>query len=467
MRILNLSSLRAAAGRGQRRVALGAARRSQRSRAAPRRELGPHRQRRLAGARRLRPLLRLRDAHRKLRALLQSAVLARCTCSFQARSRSRWRILSRPGATSRRVPRSTRSTPTCGRPIRSRRSVGLEGVVAETTMAVRYVTSYGRNLVRKRNLNQALPGPGSIDSRRPLPGARRCPARRIDGLVSLPRARAERRRGARARGASFRAAYTLAKSEDDTSAFLATDGDDNTPQDSRNLAAEWGPSDFDVRQRLVLTAQWAGPRALGLAHRAQLAGERRVLRAVGPPVYAAGQRGQQQHGQRRRRHLRLRPSERRRRHAAGRHAPVTYGGQAFVIAPRYTFGNAGRNSLVGPAYAALDGMVSRSVPLGERRTVDAAHRDLQRPEPQELSASRQLRGSRDVRSRPCGVPAAAGAARRAIRILNTRGFAPRLPDTLSRAPLRRRAPFARSRERVQARATACRAGCGMCAKETA
>ena len=38
---------------------------------------------------------------------------------------------------------------------------------------------------------------------------------------------------------------------DDTSAFLATDGDDNTPQDSRNLAAEWGPSDFDVRQRLV------------------------------------------------------------------------------------------------------------------------------------------------------------------------------------------------------------------------
>ena len=50
---------------------------------------------------------------------------------------------------------------------------------------------------------------------------------------------------------------------DDTSAFLATDGDDNTPQDSRNLAAEWGPSDYDVRQRLVLTARWAGPRSAG------------------------------------------------------------------------------------------------------------------------------------------------------------------------------------------------------------
>ena len=40
---------------------------------------------------------------------------------------------------------------------------------------------------------------------------------------------------------------------------LATDGDDNTPQDSRNLAAEWGPSDYDVRQRLVLSATYEVP----------------------------------------------------------------------------------------------------------------------------------------------------------------------------------------------------------------
>ena len=33
---------------------------------------------------------------------------------------------------------------------------------------------------------------------------------------------------------------------------------------------------------------------------------------------------------------------------------VSYGGQTFAIAPPYTFGNAGRNSLVGPAYASLD-----------------------------------------------------------------------------------------------------------------
>src|SRR5207244_5077136 len=40
---------------------------------------------------------------------------------------------------------------------------------------------------------------------------------------------------------------------------------------------------------------------------------------------------------------------------------VSYGGQNFAIAPRFTFGNAGRDSLYGPAYATVDAMVSRRV----------------------------------------------------------------------------------------------------------
>src|SRR4029079_17388220 len=56
---------------------------------------------------------------------------------------------------------------------------------------------------------------------------------------------------------AFKAGYTWATSEDDTSSFLATDGDDNTPQNSRDLAAEWGPSDFDVRQPLVVRGGYA------------------------------------------------------------------------------------------------------------------------------------------------------------------------------------------------------------------
>jgi Carboxypeptidase regulatory-like domain len=245
-------------------------------------------------------------------------------------------------------------------------TLGLEGVVAGTTMAIRYVTSLGYDLARKRNLNQAVPGPGSIDSRRPLAGLGdillvESTATSTYNALELSALRRPRR------GVSFRAAYTLGKSMDNTSAFLATDGDDNTPQDSRNLAAEWGPSDFDVRQRLVLTAQWEGPRDTGwrIARNWQASG---VLTAqsgrpftprvsfdnsntgnVGGGTFAYD-----------------RPNIVQGTPPAGA-AVVSYGGQMFVVAPQYTFGNAGRNSLVGPGYAALDAMVSRNLAIGERR----------------------------------------------------------------------------------------------------
>jgi hypothetical protein len=46
---------------------------------------------------------------------------------------------------------------------------------------------------------------------------------------------------------------------------------------------------------------------------------------------------------------------------------VGYNGKFFVIAPQYQFGTAGRDSLVGPAYASLDAMVSRQLHLGAHR----------------------------------------------------------------------------------------------------
>ena len=60
----------------------------------------------------------------------------------------------------------------------------------------------------------------------------------------------------RATGLSFRAAYTWGKSIDDTSAFLPSEGNDNTPQDARRPEAERGLSDFDVRHRVSVAAVW-------------------------------------------------------------------------------------------------------------------------------------------------------------------------------------------------------------------
>ena len=42
---------------------------------------------------------------------------------------------------------------------------------------------------------------------------------------------------------------------------------------------------------------------------------------------------------------------------------------AFAVAPRYTFGNAGRNILRGDGYASVDLAVARRIPLGGNRSL--------------------------------------------------------------------------------------------------
>ena len=72
-------------------------------------------------------------------------------------------------------------------------SLSLERVFSATTLTARYVTTYGRNMVRKRNINQPTPAPGAINTRRPIPGLRRHPAARVAGHVELSRAAGGRR----------------------------------------------------------------------------------------------------------------------------------------------------------------------------------------------------------------------------------------------------------------------------------
>ena len=109
-------------------------------------------------------------------------------------------------------------------------SVALEGRVGGTDIAVRWVGSHGVNLVRKLNLNQPPPGPGPVDARRPIPGYG--DVLWIEPLASSSynalEVRVER---PQARGLWLRGAWTWGHSIDDQSAFLASDGNDNTPQD--------------------------------------------------------------------------------------------------------------------------------------------------------------------------------------------------------------------------------------------
>jgi hypothetical protein len=262
-------------------------------------------------------------------------------------------------------PRASINTldPNMRTPYAQEGTAGIDGIVKGATLNVRYVSSYGYDLARKRNINQAVPGPGSIDSRRPITtlgdvllveSTSTSTYNALDVTVS------RRTR----RGIWWRAAYTLGKSMDDTSAFLATDGDDNTPQDSRNLAAEWGPSDYDVRNRLVLTGAYQTPDSAPqwLRHwQASAVFTAQSGRPFTPRVsFDNSNTGNVGGGT----FAYDRPNVVVGAPPAG---AVSYNGRYFVIAPQYTFGNAGRDSLVGPTFATVDAMVSRQLQLGTRR----------------------------------------------------------------------------------------------------
>ena len=244
-------------------------------------------------------------------------------------------------------------------------SVGLEGQVGLTTLSVRWVGSHGVNLTRKRNLNQPLPGPGPVDARRPIAGYG-------DVLWIEPEAssgynalevRAER--SAR-HGLWLRAAWTWGHSIDDQSAFLASDGNDNTPQDSRHPELERASSDFDVRHRVAAAAIWqvpsgsAGAWARGWQVSALLSAQSgrpftpRVSTDNSNTGNLGGQFGYD------------RPDV----VPVGTAGAVVYDGHAFLTAPPFTFGDAGRNILTGPAFASLDTAVVKTLAMGGTRRLE-------------------------------------------------------------------------------------------------
>ena len=246
-------------------------------------------------------------------------------------------------------------------------SLGIEGRFIGLDYEVRYTGARGRFLPRRRNINQPAPGPGPLDDRRPIEGF-------ADILVVEPEAtsqydalqvKVERQRP---EGLSVRAAYTWGRSLDDASAFLQSAGNDNTPQDARNPGAEWGPSDFDVPHRLSVAALYSVPgdvRAwLRDWHFSALVAVQSgypFTPRVGSDNSNTGNVGGSFGFDR--------PNE---VPAAG--APpgaVFYDGRAFVVAPPFTFGTAGRNSLRGPAQAAVDLAAARRFRVGDGPQLEA------------------------------------------------------------------------------------------------
>lgn len=134
-------------------------------------------------------------------------------------------------------------------------SLSLEHQLApHTVLSVNYVGSDAHKLPRRALQNQGVPNlPGVRRGYHPQPGSNQfVRATDVNSNYNALIVRLERRFS---QGLSFVAGYTLGKSIDTASGLQGT----NQPQDSYNLKAERGLSDFNVRSRFVLSTTWDLP----------------------------------------------------------------------------------------------------------------------------------------------------------------------------------------------------------------
>jgi len=114
-----------------------------------------------------------------------------------------------------------------------------------------YVGSKGVKLLSARDINQPQASPEQPNPR-PVPEFADITFEESRASSSYHSFQASFRRRYRA-GVTAQVSYTLAKSLDNASTFFSSSGDANFPQDSWNLAAEKGRSNFDARQRLSVS----------------------------------------------------------------------------------------------------------------------------------------------------------------------------------------------------------------------
>ena len=259
----------------------------------------------------------------------------------------------------------------------------------DTVMEIGYLGSGGFHLQRAHLINNAQPGPGLIQPRRPFKKISFVPntvlppstpvvsttfgVSTINLLENSARSwydagyvNVRRRAG---RGLSFLANYTWSKSLSNAPDFRSPMFEAAIPQNNDDLAAEKGPA-CDVRNRVAVSAVYDVPawersrvtRAVtknwrtsaifqtqsgfpltisvfgDTANAGTALGENPVRANVtGKPVFGAGTRN----------------------------ATTWFNPAAFATPPAYAFGNASRNSVVGPAMQTVDVSVVRSFPLWE------------------------------------------------------------------------------------------------------
>jgi outer membrane receptor protein involved in Fe transport len=236
-----------------------------------------------------------------------------------------------------------------------------------------YVGSHGNHLNIALDEDVAYPGPGPVAPRRPYPGYSSISAWEPRGISNYDglQLSAEKRMS---NGLSFLAAYTWSKSLDEGAGGNSAAGESrNNVQNPRNVRAEYGLSDFDYGQRLTFSALYELP--FGHGRRYLSSGSRLedlvfggwqlsniVTLQSGAPLSVQLSNPTANTG------TFTRPNRicDGNLPASQRTIHEWYDISCFVNPPPYTFGNAGRNIIIGPGLATWDLGADKDFRLTER-----------------------------------------------------------------------------------------------------
>lgn len=224
-------------------------------------------------------------------------------------------------------------------------------------LTVAYTGTKGTALLRSRDFNQPRPGAGDVGSRRPLPAFGNVFYTESGGNSHYHGLQTSYQRRL-ARGWSLLAAYTVAKSIDEASAFLGTRTDKNFPQDSLNFGAERGLSSFDQRQRLSAAGVWELRGGWEWSVVATAASGHPLTPVLRFDNSNTGNTGGQFGSDR--------PNALRNSQLTNPSASAWFDTSAFGVAQRFAFGNAGRNTVTGPGFASVDTAIAKRLRLSER-----------------------------------------------------------------------------------------------------
>ena len=248
-------------------------------------------------------------------------------------------------------------------------------VTPNLVVDVAYVGNKAAKLPDVIPINEAVPGADpDPQARRPFQNFGSITFRTSEGSASYHalQARVERRF---TNGLSFLASYTFSKTINDQSLY---ESDTGAPQDIRNLKAEKGLAAQDVRHRFVVSYVYELPFGNGKRFSGSSTGVRELLiggwQLNGITTFQDGQpftvvmgfdNANVGDGTARPNQVANPVLSRGKRSVSH-----WFNTDAFVAAPFGTFGNAGRNNVIGPGLNDFDFSVLKNFKLSERKRIE-------------------------------------------------------------------------------------------------